>query len=465
MRGPAWRFLDLGRRIERALLLLGLVEASLVPAVPPAATQALYETVLTATESLVEYRRRYRSDLTLDAIVDLLLVDDANPRSLAFQLDRLVEDLAGLPAPGRAAGHAALVETSARALLGVPDRRLSPARARRARAVAGAGRRHRVPLVRRRDEPGAASAGARVERPGGHPLPGHAPHRLPVRRARGQRPDDRPPPRAGDAPPARAARRGGGGAGAGSRHTHIDGFGNLVSYLALQWPHERAERDGDERGGGRGAWRRRRHRRRGHEGPALLANDTTPDGLLARQCAMDSALVVADGALAAYAEPSFPAGRAAARWRRRPRPPHLHRVRVRPGLHRRHTPPPQVLGDRRGVCQDFAHLAIGCLRSLGLPARYVSGYIETEPPPGETKLVGSDASHAWFSVFVPGYGWLDADPTNDQVPPHRHITVAWGRDYGDVTPVRVSCSGRRSSRRWRSPSTSCACRPDHCCAY
>jgi uncharacterized alpha-E superfamily protein len=93
--------------------------------VPPAATQALYETVLTATESLVEYRRRYRSDLALDAIVDLLLVDDANPRSLAFQLDRLTEDLAGLPSRGEPADHSALVEASARALLDAPDRDLA----------------------------------------------------------------------------------------------------------------------------------------------------------------------------------------------------------------------------------------------------------------------------------------------------------------------------------------------------
>jgi uncharacterized alpha-E superfamily protein len=125
VRGPAWRFLDLGRRVERALLLLGLVEASLVPPVPATATQAVYETVLTATESLVEYRRRYRSDLTLDAIVDLLLVDDANPRSLAFQLDRLAEDLAGLPARGERTDHGALVEASARALLDAPDRALA----------------------------------------------------------------------------------------------------------------------------------------------------------------------------------------------------------------------------------------------------------------------------------------------------------------------------------------------------
>jgi transglutaminase-like putative cysteine protease len=100
------------------------------------------------------------------------------------------------------------------------------------------------------------------------------------------------------------------------------------------------------------------------------------------------------------------------------------------------TPIAAVFSARRGVCQDFAHLMLACLRSRGLAARYVSGYIETEPPPGQQKLTGTDASHAWCGVWSPDIGWLDADPTNDQVPPRRHITVAWGRDYFDVTPVR-----------------------------
>ena len=95
-----------------------------------------------------------------------------------------------------------------------------------------------------------------------------------------------------------------------------------------------------------------------------------------------------------------------------------------------------MLEHRRGVCQDFAHLAIGCIRSHGLAARYVSGYIETLPPPGMEKLVGADASHAWFSVFLPEAGWMDFDPTNNQVPNDQHITLAWGRDYGDVTPLK-----------------------------
>ena len=109
------------------------------------------------------------------------------------------------------------------------------------------------------------------------------------------------------------------------------------------------------------------------------------------------------------------------------------------------TPLSVVLEQRRGVCQDFAHLAVSGLRELGLAARYVSGYIETTPPPGTARLVGADASHAWCSMWVPegkpGLGgaqgkWVDFDPTNDRLPVHRHITVAWGRDYGDVAPLR-----------------------------
>ncbi|MGI9644152.1 MAG: transglutaminase family protein [Ilumatobacteraceae bacterium] len=110
------------------------------------------------------------------------------------------------------------------------------------------------------------------------------------------------------------------------------------------------------------------------------------------------------------------------------------------------TPLADVLGARRGVCQDFAHLAVGCLRVLGLAARYVSGYIETEPPPGEPKSVGADASHAWCSVWIPNHGWLDFDPTNGLVPPDRHVTVAWGRDYADVAPLRGIVIGPASQQ-------------------
>lgn len=108
------------------------------------------------------------------------------------------------------------------------------------------------------------------------------------------------------------------------------------------------------------------------------------------------------------------------------------------------TPLAQVLREKRGVCQDFAHLAVGCLRSLGLAARYVSGYLLTRPPPGKPRLIGADASHAWASAFIPEAGWFDFDPTNNVLPGEQHITVAWGRDFSDVSPLRGVVLGNGS---------------------
>jgi transglutaminase-like putative cysteine protease len=105
------------------------------------------------------------------------------------------------------------------------------------------------------------------------------------------------------------------------------------------------------------------------------------------------------------------------------------------------TPLAEVVRLRRGVCQDFAHLYIACARSLGLPAAYVSGYLLTQPPPGQERLVGADAMHAWVSVYVPGSGWVDYDPTNHCFAGAAHIVVARGRDYADVSPVRGVFNG------------------------
>jgi transglutaminase-like putative cysteine protease len=99
------------------------------------------------------------------------------------------------------------------------------------------------------------------------------------------------------------------------------------------------------------------------------------------------------------------------------------------------TPVTAVLAKRRGVCQDFSHLALACLRSAKIPARYVSGYLLTRPPPGQVKLQGADASHAWISVWSPDAGWVDFDPTNGSVPDVEHISIATGRDYDDVSPI------------------------------
>lgn len=161
-----------------------------------------------------------------------------------------------------------------------------------------------------------------------------------------------------------------------------------------------------------------------------------PAMLEAREYCLDSNMIKAAPALRDYALTSFNTNR-----------PFLSAVREL--THRIYTdftydphstgiatPLAEVLRKKRGVCQDFAHLAIGCLRSLGYPARYISGYLETMPPPGQEKLVGSDASHAWFAVFSPGEGWFEFDPTNDNMPAEHHITTAWGRDYSDVSPLK-----------------------------
>lgn len=96
----------------------------------------------------------------------------------------------------------------------------------------------------------------------------------------------------------------------------------------------------------------------------------------------------------------------------------------------------EVLVHRRGVCQDFAHLMLACLRGHGLPARYVSGYLLTDPPPGQPRLMGADASHAWVAAYSPVHGWVEFDPTNDQLADQRYITLAWGADFADVVPLR-----------------------------
>ncbi len=112
------------------------------------------------------------------------------------------------------------------------------------------------------------------------------------------------------------------------------------------------------------------------------------------------------------------------------------------------TPLADVIRDRRGVCQDFAHFAIGCLRSMQLPARYVSGYLLTTPPAGQPRLVGCDASHAWVSAYLPNVGWVDFDSSNNLMPAQKHVVVALGRDFGDVTPVRgVILGGSRHTLR------------------
>ena len=208
---------------------------------------------------------------------------------------------------------------------------------------------------------------------------------------------------------------------ADERFEHLDFFGNRVVYLAVSRPHSvlavtaTAEVEVEE----------------ASPGPAADEPwDSVAWSPELVQFALGSPLVEADGAVAAYARESFPAGRplraGAAELTERIFADFVYRAGVTTVL----TPVSEVMAQRRGVCQDFAHLEIACLRSLGLPARYVSGYVESTEG-----LVGAGASHAWCAVALPDGTWLDLDPTNRLVAP-AHVTLAWGRDYSDVAPLK-----------------------------
>ena len=170
--------------------------------------------------------------------------------------------------------------------------------------------------------------------------------------------------------------------------------------------------------------------------PAYLKNNRDPEVLDAYQYTFDSSYIPANQKLAEYASPSFPPGRPLLEGALDLTARIHHDFRYDNQATNVATPILEVLESRHGVCQDFAHLQIGCLRSLGLAARYVSGYLQTQPPPGKPRLIGADASHAWLSIYLPGLGWIDLDPTNNQIPSTSHITVAWGRDYDDVSPIK-----------------------------
>ncbi|MEE4202066.1 MAG: transglutaminase family protein [Halieaceae bacterium] len=171
------------------------------------------------------------------------------------------------------------------------------------------------------------------------------------------------------------------------------------------------------------------------------------EDLLAREYVLDSPLVVANGALREYAMPSFDSRRTLLSAVQELTQRIYADFEYSPGFTDVATPLDAVLEHRRGVCQDFAHLAIGCVRAMGFPARYVSGYLETLPPPGSEKLIGSDESHAWFAVYSPGEGWFEFDPTNNKMAAEQHIITGWGRDYSDVAPLRGVLFGGGGSQK------------------
>jgi transglutaminase-like putative cysteine protease len=169
---------------------------------------------------------------------------------------------------------------------------------------------------------------------------------------------------------------------------------------------------------------------------AALRSSTEPEVVDAVEFVLDSPAVVGSPAVAEYAAASFPPGRPIVAGA----VDLMHRIHAEfdyvPGTTSLTTRIDEVLRLRSGVCQDFAQLFVGCMRSLGLAARYVSGYLETQPPPGQARLQGADASHAWAGVLVAGHGWIDLDPTNDLVVDDRFVVTGWGRDYHDVAPLK-----------------------------
>ncbi len=172
---------------------------------------------------------------------------------------------------------------------------------------------------------------------------------------------------------------------------------------------------------------------------AYDASAPRPEDLDAARYLFESAHVRIKHELAVYAADCFPPGRPVLIGAQALMAKIFKEFKFDPEATTVSTPIMEVLEKKRGVCQDFAHLMIACLRALGLAARYVSGYLLTRPPPGKPRLIGADASHAWVSVYAPGFAggdWVDFDPTNNLLPDTEHITVAIGRDFGDISPLR-----------------------------
>ena len=172
------------------------------------------------------------------------------------------------------------------------------------------------------------------------------------------------------------------------------------------------------------------------ESTRALAQDHSVEGLEAYQFQFESARIRLGPHLATYALESFTPVRPMREALRELTSRIHHDFKFDSKVTTVRSTIEEVFKQRRGVCQDFAHVQIACLRSINVAARYVSGYLRTFPPLGQPRLIGADASHAWISAYCCGAGWLDMDPTNDVAPTDGHVTLAWGRDYGDVSPLR-----------------------------
>ena len=218
---------------------------------------------------------------------------------------------------------------------------------------------------------------------------------------------------------------------------HVDYFGNVVHFFTIQEPHKQLSVTSHHRVQVLSAmFPQAEQTPPWEEVVQHLKTVRRPEVLDAYQYTFDSPFVRRGATWVDYARPSFPAKRSLWAGVLDLMSRIHHDFKYDPRATTIATPLHEMFARKRGVCQDFAHLQIACLRSIGLAARYVSGYLETKPPAGQERLVGADASHAWVQIFCPDFGWLDVDPTNNVPPSDRHILLAWGRDYDDVSPLR-----------------------------
>ncbi len=464
VRGPAWRFGDIGTRLERALVLLALVRACVDVETEDrdVVGVAALEVLLAASESLIAYRRTFRSDVELIPTLTLLLHDRDNPRAYVSCIDRIAENVADIGwadgsarvaaldklvaalasdgvGPAEAVARlgavedaidefaAALVErwfaTPVRPVLVHGERLMTrtqrpcarsasevPCRGLRAPASRAGAVHYRVSHTTTYEYSRPMTDGYTVA----YVLPRPTPHQLVERALVDVKPD------------------------VDDSDEHTDAFGNRVLQFGVHHQHdmlsvhatsevvvEPMSLDGDGP-----AWESVAAAVRECRGGEALQVRPFAGGLPLVEAVSDiDELRRLVASAFAPGRPVIDAARA-----------FCHRIYESFDYDRAFTdvstPLSTVLAARRGVCQDFAHLAVGGLRLLGLAARYVSGYIETRPPAGGARPIGADASHAWCSFWVPDNGWVDFDPTNDHLPVDRHVTVAWGRDYNDVPPVR-----------------------------
>eukprot|EP00913_Durusdinium_trenchii_P013368 g12549.t1 len=375
-RALGWRFLEIGRLMERVLHVAVLIRSAIVD--QETATVPILEAALEVGDSLMTYRSRYLASLHPAPVIDLLLLDETSPRSIGYQLCALNDHVGQLPRdpadPKRAppmkykVTHTTTYNYGATVAVCHNQVHLTPREGRRVQCPM-----HRLSI---------------------RPTPTHSVNRR-------------------------------------------DYFGNRVHWFSIEEGHRRMTVTATSRvkvlpaefniDADSPAWETVRD---------SLRDGSANDWLEAVQFLYDSPTIPCAEELAEYARPSFPEGRPILQGVRDLTSRIYTEFEYDPRATEVTTPTLEAFGLRRGVCQDFAHIQIGCLRSIGLAARYVSGYLRTEPPPDSPRLVGADRSHAWLSIYCGPLGWLEFDPTNDAMCSLDHVMLAWGREYSDVSPIK-----------------------------